>query len=72
LPELDFSRDVLEGSEALLRVQPVPACGWSDLGTPKRVSQALGRLDLHEEAIEILPSTYLSLAAQHARLRLAV
>jgi mannose-1-phosphate guanylyltransferase len=72
LPELDFSRDVLEGSESLLRVQPVPACGWSDLGTPTRVSQALGRLELREEAIESIPSTYLSLAAQHARLRLAV
>jgi mannose-1-phosphate guanylyltransferase len=72
LPELDFSRDVLEGSESLLRVQPVPSCGWSDLGTPTRVSQALGRLDLRDEAAEFIPSTYLSLAAQHARLGLAV
>jgi mannose-1-phosphate guanylyltransferase len=72
LPELDFSRDVLEGSESLLRVQPVPPCGWSDLGTPKRVSAALEKLELRDDADESLPSTYLSLAAQHARLRLAV
>ena len=41
LPELDFSRHVLEGAEQSLRVLPVPACGWSDLGTPKRVAEAL-------------------------------
>ena len=72
LPDLDFSRHVLEGSESLLRVQPVPSCGWSDLGTPKRVSEALRRLALHDDAVKFMPSASLSLAAQHARLRLAV
>lgn len=72
LPALDFSRHVLEGSESLLRVQPVPSCGWSDLGTPRRVSEALRRLALHDDAVESMPSASLSLAAQHARLRLAV
>jgi mannose-1-phosphate guanylyltransferase len=72
LPELDFSRHVLEGSEASLRVQPVPACGWSDLGTPKRVAEALVRLARDEDDAESISSGYLSLAAQHARLQLAV
>lgn len=72
LPELDFSRHVLEGSETMLRVLPVPACGWSDLGTPRRVSEALRRLSANGAARHEAPSTYLNLAAQHARLQLAV
>jgi mannose-1-phosphate guanylyltransferase len=69
LPELDFSRHVLEGSESLLRVLPVPACGWSDLGTPRRVSEALRRLS---PGIAREETATLNLAAQHARLQLAV
>ena len=38
-----LSRDVLEGSEDFLRVQLVPPCGWTDLGTPRRVAECLGR-----------------------------
>jgi mannose-1-phosphate guanylyltransferase len=72
LPELDFSRHVLEGSEATLRVLPVPACGWSDLGTPRRVSEALRRLNANGVAKRETASKYLNLAAQHARLQLAV
>jgi mannose-1-phosphate guanylyltransferase len=73
LPELDFSRHVLEGAEASLRVLPVPACGWSDLGTPKRVAEALRRLDNDERSYPSLnPTAYLSLAAQHARLQMAM
>ncbi len=34
LPTLDLVRDVLRGQESALQVLPVPACGWSDLGTP--------------------------------------
>jgi mannose-1-phosphate guanylyltransferase len=71
LPELDFSRHVIEGSETTLRVLPVPACGWSDLGTPRRVSEALRRLSPHGTARQETAST-LNLAAQHARLQLAV
>ncbi len=44
LPVLDFSRDVLEGVEKRLCVVRVPPCGWSDLGTPRRVGQTLRRL----------------------------
>jgi mannose-1-phosphate guanylyltransferase len=43
LPSLDFSRDIAEGRESLLSVVQVPPCGWSDLGTPERVAQALRR-----------------------------
>ena len=71
LPELDFSRHVLQGSETTLRVLPVPACGWSDLGTPRRVSEALRRLSPKGTANEETAST-LNLASQHARLQLAV
>lgn len=42
-PMLDFSRDILQRSPELLRVLTVPPCGWSDLGTPRRVSEALTR-----------------------------
>jgi mannose-1-phosphate guanylyltransferase len=43
-PDLDFSRDILQRSPTLLRVLTVPACGWSDLGTPRRVTETLSRL----------------------------
>ena len=39
LPALDFSKDVLQGSEESLRVLRVPSCGWSDLGTPERLQE---------------------------------
>jgi mannose-1-phosphate guanylyltransferase len=44
LRPLDFSRDVLSGNEAVLRVLAVPQCGWSDLGTTSRVESTLRRL----------------------------
>lgn len=37
LPTLDFSHDLLEKNADYLRVYPVPACGWSDLGTPEKI-----------------------------------
>lgn len=43
LPSLDFSRDILQGVESFLEVLSVPACGWSDLGTPRRIRQVLHR-----------------------------
>jgi mannose-1-phosphate guanylyltransferase len=68
LPNLDFSRDVLEGNESTLRVLPVPYCGWTDLGTPQRVAQTLQRLPRPAQGASMLTGTHLSLAAQHARL----
>lgn len=38
LPSADFSRELLQGSEDRLRLVTVPACGWSDLGTPDRLA----------------------------------
>lgn len=40
-PDLDFSRDILQRSPSMLRVLTVPPCGWSDLGTPRRLTEAL-------------------------------
>lgn len=37
LPTLDFSHDLLARSADHLLVYPVPACGWSDLGTPEKI-----------------------------------
>ncbi|HVC01202.1 MAG TPA: sugar phosphate nucleotidyltransferase [Steroidobacteraceae bacterium] len=43
LQSLDFSRHLLDGAESSLRVRAVPPCGWSDLGTPRRVAATLRR-----------------------------
>jgi mannose-1-phosphate guanylyltransferase len=40
----DFSRDVLQGNERRLRLEIVPPCGWTDLGTPARVEACLASL----------------------------
>jgi mannose-1-phosphate guanylyltransferase len=42
----DFSRDVLQGAGSALHLLRVPACGWTDLGTPERVASCLEDLDL--------------------------
>jgi mannose-1-phosphate guanylyltransferase len=44
LSPLDFSRHICVGQEAHLRIVKVPRCGWTDLGTPKRVASALTRM----------------------------
>jgi mannose-1-phosphate guanylyltransferase len=75
LPNIDFSRSVLQGAEQQLRVIRAPACGWSDLGTPRRVAQTLARIDTRGVPMRgpRLPgSAYLNLAAQHLRLSAAV
>jgi mannose-1-phosphate guanylyltransferase len=64
LPEIDFSRGVVEGADAPLRVLPVPYCGWSDLGTPKRVADALKRVGGTRISA---PSRHLNLAEACAR-----
>jgi mannose-1-phosphate guanylyltransferase len=69
LPVLDFSRDIVVGQESDLRVLPVPQCGWSDLGTPKRVAEALRRAPRPEVAPRVRVGLgYLSLADQQHRL----
>jgi mannose-1-phosphate guanylyltransferase len=65
LPTLDFSRHVLQGQEPWLRVVTVPDCGWSDLGTPRRVAQTLARVGLRH--LSAAPgSAYINLAEQQA------
>jgi mannose-1-phosphate guanylyltransferase len=66
LPDLDFSRDILEGNEPNLRVIKVPPCGWSDLGTPVRVGETLRRSEREPRSSD--SSAYVNLAAQHAHL----
>ena len=41
MPSLDFARDVLSSHPEFLMLQQVPPCGWSDLGTPARVSATI-------------------------------
>ena len=43
LDEFDFSRHVAQPAAASLRVLKAPPCGWSDLGTVRRVAEVLGR-----------------------------
>ncbi len=72
LPVVDFSRDILAEQLATLRVLPVPACGWSDLGTPERVAGALRRASRLETPADVQEGfAYLSLAHQYERLSYA-
>jgi mannose-1-phosphate guanylyltransferase len=67
LPQLDFSRDLLQGQEHKLLVMAAPACGWSDLGTPRRVGETLRRIHASDHHRAESPRTpYVNLAAQHA------
>jgi mannose-1-phosphate guanylyltransferase len=67
LPDLDFSRHVLQGEEKHLQVLAVPECGWSDLGTPERVADALR--ELQKSAVPLRRTgrsrASVNLAAQH-------
>lgn len=67
LPNIDFSRDVLTGQEACLRVLSVENCGWTDLGTIRGVRDALTRITA-ASIDQMLDWSHLSLAAQFARL----
>jgi mannose-1-phosphate guanylyltransferase len=44
LAPLDFSRDILEIQATRLQIIRVPRCGWTDLGTPKRVEDVVRRM----------------------------
>ncbi|MCM2309936.1 MAG: sugar phosphate nucleotidyltransferase [Steroidobacteraceae bacterium] len=73
LPDIDFSRHLLSGQERFLKLVNVPACGWSDLGTPHRVADALRRFGRHAPRTPVAhaPLAILNLAAQHRQLQLA-
>lgn len=72
LPVLDFSRDIVERCASQLRVLRIPACGWSDLGTPRRVAETLhrGRPQQAASPEPLHGGGFLSLAAQYASCRL--
>ena len=79
LPLIDFSRAVVQQAPQTLRVITAPACGWTDLGTPRRVADTLRRLGANTPRQRSAPSTVrhmpipglINLAAQHARVALA-
>lgn len=69
LQTVDFSRDILQSEERLLRVLRVGPCGWSDLGTPERVARALRRISLqNSNAVRRAVRGRLNLASQQARI----
>ena len=78
LPVVDFSRAVVQQAPHSLRVIKGPACGWTDLGTPRRVAETLRRLGDNAPRPRNPPGTVrhmsipglINLAAQHARVAL--
>jgi mannose-1-phosphate guanylyltransferase len=65
-PTIDFSRDILQRDPDSLRVLKVPACGWSDLGTPRRVIETVRKIKSQaaEFASHAEPSAFLNLAGR--------
>jgi mannose-1-phosphate guanylyltransferase len=74
LESQDFSRDVLERHEQMLQVLRVPSCGWTDLGTPKRVEETVRGLAGVRSPVAALHSVpaarYLDLASRERQMRL--
>ncbi len=69
---LDFSRHLLAGAEPDLIVKRVPACGWNDLGTPRRLAATLGRRPgVTAVALDGARVDRPCLAARHVRQRVA-
>jgi mannose-1-phosphate guanylyltransferase len=48
LPHVDLSQALSQGAEAQCRLIISRPCGWSDLGTPRRVAAVIRRLQLAE------------------------
>lgn len=67
LRSMDFSKDVLQGNEAVLKVLTVPHCGWTDLGTPERLGFILEQLDDVSAASRMRFPAHVSLAHQYAQ-----
>lgn len=81
LDSVDFSRGIVQGAERSLRVIAAPQCGWTDLGTPRRVTDTLRRLERLSSGpaqtpiayrSSVRPPAFINLAAQHARLGIAL
>jgi mannose-1-phosphate guanylyltransferase len=66
LPTLDFSRDILQGIESYLEVLSVPACGWSDLGTPRRIREVLHRWPQPQSGVPQSTQSAAFVLADHA------
>jgi mannose-1-phosphate guanylyltransferase len=60
LESADFSRDLLERCEERLWLYRVPACGWTDLGTPERVAACVAHLAEHAASTPVRPAPRLS------------
>jgi len=80
LPTTDFSRAVVQQLPFTLRVITAPACGWNDLGTPRRVAATLRLLADRSTWVtphptvpvrRVSPPGFVDLATQQARLALA-
>lgn len=75
LPTLDFSRSVVQDAAPELRVVTARACGWTDLGTPRRVAEVLQRQRLGSARRAFVGvrsvRAFVDLAANLARLSLA-
>ena len=67
---VDFSREVLQGKESIMKVLTVPHCGWTDLGTPERVGLILEQLKASELASLPYFPAHVSLADQYLRVSL--
>jgi mannose-1-phosphate guanylyltransferase len=70
----DFSRDVLQRHEQMLQVLRMPSCGWTDLGTAKRVEEtvrSLARVRSPDNTIHSASEArYLDLASSLRQMRL--
>jgi mannose-1-phosphate guanylyltransferase len=69
LQSVDFSREVLQGKESLMKVLTVQHCGWTDLGTPERVGSILEQLKASELSSHPYFPAHVSLADRYMRLR---
>ncbi|MDP9082550.1 MAG: sugar phosphate nucleotidyltransferase [Pseudomonadota bacterium] len=75
LESLDFSHDVLQCNEKMLQVLRVPSCGWTDLGTPKRVGETVRNLALLQSPTapggSATRARYLDLSLSRTQMRLS-
>lgn len=63
---MDFSSDVLQQCPDALRVLTVPACGWSDLGTPRRLAGVLSTEEFQSPGCRVSATPFMNLAQQLA------
>jgi mannose-1-phosphate guanylyltransferase len=71
LEPYDFSRDVLERHDQMLQVLRVPNCGWTDLGTPKRVAEAVRAFSKVRSSAAVHRARFFDLATSEMRRYLA-